>query len=81
MNSCCVDDNPLEPQPEKPVYEGTPLVILDTDIGSSTDDLFVMDMLYNYEQQNKLKVLGGVVNRNRGKRRTFSDINFDLSNK
>jgi len=63
LNSCSEEDNAIEPQPEQPVYNGTPLVILDTDIGSSTDDLFVMDMLYKYEQQGKLKVLGVVVNR------------------
>ena len=26
-----------------------PLIILDTDIGSSTDDLFAMEMLYRYQ--------------------------------
>ena len=28
-------------------YTGVPLVILDTDIGSSTDDLFALEMLRN----------------------------------
>ena len=37
------DDNPIQPG-----YDGVPLVILDTDIGSSTDDLIAMEMLYNY---------------------------------
>ena len=27
-----------------------PLVIFDTDIGSSTDDLFSLEMLYRYEE-------------------------------
>jgi inosine-uridine nucleoside N-ribohydrolase len=53
------DDNPVEPQE----YDGVPLVILDTDIGSSTDDLFSMEMLYHYQQQNKCKFLGVVVDR------------------
>ena len=53
------DDNPVEPQE----YDGVPLVILDTDIGSSTDDLFSMEMLYHYQQQNKCKILGVVVDR------------------
>jgi len=63
LYSCSSDDDTNIPKPDEQVYEGTPLVILDTDIGSSTDDLFVMDMLFKYEQQGKLKVLGVVVNR------------------
>ena len=33
-----------------------PLIILDTDIGSSTDDLFAMEMLYRYEEHGHLTV-------------------------
>ena len=44
-------------------YSGVPLVILDTDIGSSTDDLFALEMLYRYEDEGKCKVLGVVVDR------------------
>ena len=40
-----------------------PLIILDTDIGSSTDDLFAMEMLYRYEQQGRCRLLGLVVDR------------------
>ena len=40
-----------------------PLVILDTDIGSSTDDLFALEMLYRYEEQRQCRLLGVVVNR------------------
>ena len=39
------------------------LIILDTDIGSSTDDLFAMEMLYRYQDQGKCKILGIVVDR------------------
>ena len=49
-----------EPHPE---YSGTPLIILDTDIGSSTDDLFALELLYRYEQQGRCKLLGVVVDR------------------
>lgn len=35
--------------------------ILDTDIGSSTDDLFAMQMLYRYADEGKCKFLGVVV--------------------
>ena len=34
-------------------YKGVPLVILDTDIGSSTDDLFALEMLYRYEDEGR----------------------------
>lgn len=42
--SCTADygDNPIQPELEE--YKGIPLVIFDTDIGSSTDDLFAMEM-------------------------------------
>ena len=53
------DDNP----PSEQDYTGVPLVILDTDIGSSTDDLFSLEMLYYYQKQGRCKLLGVVVNR------------------
>ena len=53
------DDNP----PSKQDHTSVPLVILDTDIGSSTDDLFSLEMLYYYQQQGRCKLLGVVVNR------------------
>lgn len=40
-----------------------PLVILDTDIGSSTDDLFALEMLYRYEDAGMCRFLGVVVDR------------------
>ena len=40
-----------------------PLIILDTDIGSSTDDLFAMEMLYRYEREGRCRLLGVVVDR------------------
>lgn len=54
----CSDSN--EPQPP---YTDTPLIILDTDIGSSTDDLFALELLYRYEQLHQCKLLGVVVDR------------------
>ncbi len=50
-------------EPSKQDYNGTPLVILDTDIGSSTDDLFALEMLYHYHNEKRCKLLGVVVNR------------------
>lgn len=40
-----------------------PLVIFDTDIGSSADDLFALEMLYRYEEQSLCRLLGVVVDR------------------
>ena len=60
MMSCNKIDNPQEQQEE---YTGMPLVILDTDIGSSTDDLFTLEMLYRYEEQERCRLLGVVVDR------------------
>ena len=59
--SCSNDDDPGE-TPKKE-YTGVPLVILDTDIGSSTDDLFALEMLYRYEQEGRCRLLGVVVDR------------------
>ena len=59
LASCTNEDTPVNPQE----YDGVPLVILDTDIGSSTDDLFSLEMLYNYQEQGKCKLLGVVVDR------------------
>ena len=44
-------------------YTGLPLVILDTDMGSSTDDLFTLEMLHRYQDQGKCQLLGVVVDR------------------
>ena len=46
LTSCSNDDDAVEP--EQQAYSGVPLIILDTDIGSSTDDLFALEMLYRY---------------------------------
>lgn len=38
-------------------------VILDTDIGSSTDDLFALDLLYKYMDEGKVNLLAVMLNR------------------
>lgn len=58
--SCANEDTPAGQQG---TYSGVPLIIFDTDIGSSTDDLFALEMLYRYEQQGACKLLGVVVDR------------------
>lgn len=59
--SSCTSDNDDHPVP--PGYHGVPLVIFDTDIGSSTDDLFALEMLYRYEDEGRCKLLGVMANR------------------
>ena len=39
------------------------LIIFDTDIGSSTDDLFSLEMLHRYQDEGRCKLLGVIVNR------------------
>ena len=55
-------------------YAGVPLVILDADIGSSTDDLFALEMLYRYEEQGKCRLLGVMVNREGEENARFADV-------
>ena len=55
--SACGEISPTE------VYTGVPLVILDTDLGSSTDDLFALEMLHRYQQEGRCRLLGVVVDR------------------
>ena len=43
--------------------QDVPLIILDTDIGSSTDDLFSLEMLHRYQDEGRCKLLGVIVNR------------------
>ena len=49
-----------EPRPQQP---DVPQIILDTDIGSSTDDLFAMQVFYRYAAQGRCRLLGVVVDR------------------
>ena len=44
-------------------YTGQPLIILDTDIGGCTDDLFALEMLYDYQCRGMCELLGVVVDR------------------
>ena len=61
LTSCSSEDDPVVPDKEE--YTGVPLVILDTDLGSSTDDLFALEMLHRYEQEGHCRLLGVVVDR------------------
>ena len=55
-------------------YTGVPLVIFDTDISSSTDDLFSLELLYRYEEQGLCKLLGIVVDREGEDCATCTDV-------
>ena len=61
LTSCTDEDSPANDGDE--AYKGVPHVIYDTDIGSSTDDLFALEMLYRYEEEGRCKLLGVVVDR------------------
>lgn len=62
--TACGENNPAQ------VYTGLPLVILDTDLGSSTDDLFALEMLHRYQQRSQIQELS-----REGPKLTLSSIN------
>ena len=51
-----------------------PLVIFDTDIASSADDLFALEMLYRYEDEGRCRLLGVVVDREGERNAAFADV-------
>lgn len=58
VTSCSLDDDPTPvPQPD------VPLIILDTDIGSSTDDLFALQLAHRYQDKGLCRLLGVVIDR------------------
>lgn len=56
MGACAPKD---EPTP----MDNKPLIILDADLGSSTDDLFAMEILYDYHRRGLCTLLGIIVDR------------------
>ena len=72
LTSYSNDDDPVKPQED--VYTGVPLVILDTDLGSSTDDLFALEMLHRYEQEGRCRLLGVVVDRRGEANAAIADV-------
>ena len=59
FTSCSSDDN--VPPPANNQTES--LIIYDTDIGSSTDDLFALEMLHHYQDDGLCRLLGVIVDR------------------
>ena len=72
LTSCSNDDVPVVSPEEE--YTGVPLIILDTDICSSTDDLFALEMLYRYEEEERCRLLGVVVDREDERNAAFADV-------
>ena len=73
MQGCASKQVTLEPVvvKEKPIP-----MILDSDFGSSTDDLFALMMLHHYIDDGKVNLLGIVVDREGEKNAALVDI-FD----
>ena len=69
MLASCSDDATSSKE-----QKGTPLIILDTDIGSSTDDLFAMEMLYEYQRQGRCTLLGIIVDRQGQEYAALADV-------
>ena len=59
FTSCSSDDN--VPPPANNQTET--LIIYDTDIGSSTDDLFALELLHRYQDEGRCRLLGVIVDR------------------
>ena len=72
LTSCSNDDDFVVPPTEE--YTGVPLIIYDTDIGSSADDLFALEMLYRYEDEGRCRLLGVMVDREGERNAAFADV-------
>ena len=66
-------DNPLGQQDE---YAGVPIIIHDAEFGSSTDDLFALEMLYRYEDEGRCRLLGVMVDREGERNAAFADVSW-----
>ena len=71
LTSCSNDNDSARHQEE---YSGVPLIIFDTDIGSSADDLFALEMLYRYEDEGRCRLLGVMVDREGEGNAAFADV-------
>ena len=72
LTSCSRSDNAVDQGQQ--AYSGMPLIIYDTDIGSSTDDLFALEMLYRYEDEGRCRLLGVMVDREGERNAAFADV-------
>ena len=74
FTSCTLSNEDSGTPSEEEAYTGIPLVIFDTDLCSSTDDLFAMELLYNYEAQGQCELLGIVIDREGEQNAAFADV-------
>ena len=72
LTACSSSDNAMEQGQQ--AYTGVPLIIFDTDIGSSADDLFALEMLYRYEVEGRCRLLGVMVDREGEQNAAFADV-------
>lgn len=56
--SACSENNEDSPQNDP---QDTTYIIYDTDIGSSTDDLFALGIIYYFANQKEYELIGGIV--------------------
>ncbi len=56
--SACSEDDEDSAQKDR---QDTTYIIYDTDIGSSTDDLFVLGIIYYFANQKEFELIGGIV--------------------
>ena len=60
ITSCSSADDDVPPPAAS---KSEALIIYDTDIGSSTDDLFALEMLHRYQDEGRCRLLGVIVDR------------------
>jgi len=68
----CSDNNesePVHPQPESKIAN----IILDTDLGNSTDDVLAMQAMFSYQAKGQCKVVGVMQNRKHEKSKDLLD--------
>ena len=70
LPSCTDKNTPEQPDEQQAKY----YVIYDTDIGSSTDDLFALKILYNASKRGQCELIGGVVCRMGDSKAALADL-------
>lgn len=70
LPSCTDKNTPEQPDEQQAKY----YVIYDTDIGSSTDDLFALKILYNASKRGQCELIGGVVCRMGESKAALADL-------
>ena len=75
LNSCVTQKTQVTPVTYQPQQQSKPIpMILDSDFGSSTDDLFALMMLNHYIDEGKVDLKGVVVDREGEKNAHLVDV-------